>query len=289
VNPCVMCGAADFEDLYEKQGHSIRGCRACGLVQLNPLPAADALENLYHDPAYFESHQPGFGYGDYAGQEREYLATFGEDVRRIAGFLPAPASILDVGCGYGYFMQSAAAAGYDVWGTDLADRAVSAAKLRFPDTVFLGRLSEISELEARRFDAIFASHLIEHIPDPIPFVRDLAARLRPGGLVIFVTPNIRSLLARFSRSRWVSFKIPEHVTYYDPASIRRLMDTAGLETVAVDPAYQHYAVPFVARRLRELFDPVSRLVPRIEALPPLRHRIIRITSGSLRVIARKAD
>lgn len=287
MNPCVLCGAADFADRYRKQGYSIRACRACGLVQLNPLPAPEVLDSLYSDPAYFESDQSGRGYGDYADQEREYLATFGEDVRRIRDLLPPPASILDVGCGYGYFMQAAAAAGYDVWGSDVAERAVEAAKARFPDRVFLGRLGEIPQLDALRFDAIFASHLIEHIPDPVPFVLDLAARLSPGGLLIFVTPNIGSLLSRFSRSRWVSFKIPEHVTYYDPSTIRRLLSEAGLETAAVDPAYQHYAVPFVAHRLRELFDPLSRLLPRAEALPPFRHRIVRVTSGSLRAIGRK--
>jgi hypothetical protein len=109
--------------------------------------------------------------------------------------------------------------------------------------------------------------------------------LRPGGLIVLVTPNIKSLLARVSGSRWVSFKIPEHVSYYDPDTITELLRRTGFTVRAIDPAYQYYAVPFVASRLRELVHPVSRLIPPVERLPFLRTRRIRVTSGSMRVIA----
>ena len=132
---------------------------------------------------------------------------------------------------------------------------------------------------------IFASHLTEHITDPAAFLRIAARFLRPSGLVVMVTPNIRSLLARVSGPRWVSFKIPEHVSFYDPRTITDLLSGTGFTVSAIDPAYQYYALPFVTSRIRELLHPVSRLIPPVERLPFLRRRHLRVTSGSMRVLA----
>ncbi len=282
---CILCDGTEFADRYRKSAHHIRECRRCGLVQLHPLPSPGARASLYGD-AYFESEDSGVGYGDYAGQEREYLATFTDDVRRIAEFVPG-GSVLDVGCGYGYFLRAAAAAGYEPFGVDVSLRAVEMAARRFAGRVFEGTVDSIEALEGRHFDVIFASHVIEHLADPRAVVADLAGRLTDGGILVLITPNIRSMLARVSGSRWVSFKLPEHLAWYDPKTIARLVESAGLEAFAIDAASQYYLLPFVAQRVRELIRPVDKAIPRLEHLAPLRHRMIRVTSGSLRVIAGK--
>jgi SAM-dependent methyltransferase len=282
----MLCSGDAWRDRLCKDGHAIRECRLCGLVQLHPLPDASLCSALYGD-AYFESPAAGIGYGDYGAQEAEYLETFAEDLRRIAAFVGG-GSTLDVGCGYGYFLAAAEAAGFEAWGVDLAPLAVEVARRRFPGRVFAGSPADVAELARRRFDLVFASHVIEHVADPVGFLRDLAGRVSDSGVLVLVTPNVRSLLARVSGRRWVSFKVPEHLAYYSPATIRRLAAAAGLEVMAIDPAYQHYRLAFVAKRLRELVAPLDRLVPRIEERPVLRHRMVRVTSGSMRVIARPA-
>ena len=185
------------------------------------------------------------GYSEYEDQEQEYLATFREDVRRIREFVPS-GRILEVGCGYGYFLQCALDAGFDAYGIDLSPAAVKWAATRHPGRVFCGLLEEVPEIQDQKYDVIFGSHLIEHLTEPSEFLREAGRLLRPGGLVVMVTPNIKSLLARVSGSRWVSFKIPEHVSYYDPATITTLLNRTGYTVRAVDSAYQYYALPFVS-------------------------------------------
>lgn len=282
---CVLCGAGAFRDRHEIAGHAIRDCAACGLTQLDPMPPRALLDELYGDD-YFGSSQAGVGYGDYASQEEEYLATFADDVRRIRAFAPG-GSLLEVGCGFGFFLQQAAEASFEIWGIDASERAVAESARRFPGRVFRGAVGEVPELADRHFDVIFAAHLIEHISEPRPFVEDLAGRLAPGGHLVLVTPNVRSLLARVSGARWVSFKIPEHVVFYAPETIGRLLRNCGLEVRAVDPAYQFYRLPFLMQRVRELLRPADRLIPPFERWAPFRRRMLRVTSGSLRVIARR--
>ena len=282
---CVLCGGGAFRDRHEIAGHAIRDCEGCGLTQLQPMPPRALLDELYGDE-YFESGDAGVGYGDYASQEQEYLATFADDVRRIREFASG-GRLLEVGCGFGYFLEVAARAGFDVQGVDASPRAVAESSRRLPGRIFQGAVSEVPELEERRFDVIFASHLIEHISEPLPFVRDLATRLEPGGHLVLVTPNVKSWLARISGSRWVSFKIPEHVVFYAPDTIGRLLRECGLEVLAVDPAYQVYRLPFLMSRVRQLVRPADRLIPPFERWAPFRKRMLRVTSGSLRVVARR--
>jgi SAM-dependent methyltransferase len=285
---CILCGqTGSFRSRGEKGGYGIEECPACGLVQLVPTPTDETLRALYEGDAYFDG-EAGTGYSEYEDQEEEYLATFREDVRRIGQFMPG-GRILEVGCGYGYFLQCALDAGYDAYGIDLSPAAVKWANNRHPGRVFCGLLEEVPEIQDQQYDVIFGSHLIEHLTTPGDFLTSAARLLKPGGLMVLVTPNIKSLLSRVSGSRWVSFKIPEHVSYYDPGTITTLLGRSGYTVRTVDSAYQYYALPFISKRVRELLDPVSRVVPRVEQLPALRNRKLRVTSGSMRVIAAKND
>jgi SAM-dependent methyltransferase len=285
---CLACGGQELRLLYhlpDKGDARIVVCDACDLAQLEELPSPEEIEALYSD-GYFEGVGSDAGYEEYANQEKEYLATFDDDVNRIRDFI-TQGSVLDIGCGYGYFVRQALAAGFDAYGVDLSPDGIREAEKHAPGRVFRGTLDDVEALADRRFDVIFASHLIEHIPEPRPFVEALAERLNEGGIVMFVTPNIESWLARVSGRRWVSFKIPEHVAYYTPTTIGHLLEGAGLEVVAIDSAYQYYRLPFLMSKIRELVDPVGRLVPGFEHWAGMRDRMLRVTSGSLRVIARR--
>jgi SAM-dependent methyltransferase len=280
---CMMCDGEELESRYEKAGYEIRRCADCRLTQLYPLPSPEERISVYANH-YFGGGESGVGYEDYAGQEGEYLATFAEDVRRIQQFAPS-GSLLDVGCGYGYFAREALRSGYDAHGVDVSADAIRIAEKNLPGRVYQGAPSSVSELEHKRFNVIFASHVIEHIGEPHEFVADLVDRLEVDGVLVLVTPNVESLLARISGRRWVSFKVPEHVAYYSPRTISDLLERAGLRVLAVDSARQHYALPFLMGRIRDLIHPVGRLIPHFENTAALRSRSVRATSGSIRVIA----
>jgi 2-polyprenyl-3-methyl-5-hydroxy-6-metoxy-1,4-benzoquinol methylase len=284
---CILCGAdKPLTRRFDKGEYSVASCPDCALVQLVPTPSDATLAALYSGQ-YFGSDDAQSGYGDYASQEAEYLATFAEDVKTIQRYVRT-GDVLDVGCGYGYFMRVAHDAGLRPFGLDLSEAAVERASARFPGRVFRGTLSDSALPPEQKFDVIFASHVVEHITAPVEFMRSVVARLKPGGLVALVTPNIESLLSRVSGSRWVSFKIPEHVAYYSPATITRLIRRGGhFESISVKPAFQYYRLPFVAAKVRQLIQPVGRLVPPLEETRWLRDRVIRVTSGSLCAVARR--
>jgi hypothetical protein len=103
-----------------------------------------------------------------------------------------------------------------------------------------------------------------------------------------MTPNIRSLLARVSGARWVSFKVPEHVRYYSPRGIRLLLTAAGFDVLAVRGAGQYVTVAFFLERLRRLVPGPARLLARAAAAVGVESRVIFLTNGSIDVMARPA-
>src|SRR5207244_10526498 len=73
--------------------------------------------------------------------------------------------------------------------------------------------------------------LIKLLYKPLSFVKRLAGHTKPGGHIILATPDIGGVLRKAMGQRWPSFKIPEHVVYFDYSTLSSLMRQAGLDDV----------------------------------------------------------
>src|SRR5262249_30990860 len=69
-----------------------------------------------------------------------------------------------------------------------------------------------SALDGRTFDLVMLSHVIEHIYEPRSMIHMLLAVLKPGGVLVVVTPNASSYIARLSGRGWVMLRPTDHVS-----------------------------------------------------------------------------
>lgn len=125
-------------------------------------------------------------YRDYAAQNpKEKLAYYSGLVRAAAGSVPAP-RLLEIGCGPGFFLD-ALGPGWERFGTDISEWAVGEAKRRVP-----GASLQTAPAERIPFDGPFrvvaAFDVLEHLQDPEAVVSSIAAKLEPGGGLVFVVP-----------------------------------------------------------------------------------------------------
>src|SRR6266436_2123552 len=106
------------------------------------------------------------------------------------------------------------------------------------DGRFLGRVSERfapTELDCwapdRRFEAITAFHVLEHLEDPRAFVAHVARRLVPGGLLAVSVPNPDRWVLWWVREAWDY--PPHHLTRWTARSLRSLLEQQGFEVQEV--------------------------------------------------------
>ena len=87
-----------------------------------------------------------------------------------------------------------------------------------------------ADIAARRFDAIVAVNVVEHLPDDVAAVRTLAALLRPGGALLIYVPACPRVYGTLDEALG-------HHRRYTRASLQRLLAEAGL--IATAPRYMN--------------------------------------------------
>lgn len=115
-----------------------------------------------------------------------------EDMRARREKASADLTVLDVGCGTGIMITlPLASLGYRITGIDIDRASIETAcgVNPYPNATF--RHADTAALLAagERYDVVIASEVLEHLEDPLPFLRSLLALMDPGGILILTTPN----------------------------------------------------------------------------------------------------
>jgi SAM-dependent methyltransferase len=106
--------------------------------------------------------------------------------------------------------------------------------------------------------------VIEHVPDPRRLVREAHGLLRPGGLLLVVTPDVSSIAARAFGRRWWHYRIA-HVGYFSPGTLDLLLSASGFVLEGWRRPAWYFSVDYV-RMLAARLLPFLRWVPIPRAL-----------------------
>jgi 2-polyprenyl-6-hydroxyphenyl methylase/3-demethylubiquinone-9 3-methyltransferase len=147
---------------------------------------------------------------------------------------------LDVGCGAGLLAEPLARLGAQVTGLDASAELVAVARAHAKDAGLAidYRAGELAGLDDR-FDLITCMEVIEHVAEPAAFIRLLAERLAPDGLLILSTPNATAwsklLMITIAEA---SGQIPKGTHDFDkfiaPDRLQMLLTAAGLKCIDVE-------------------------------------------------------
>ncbi len=142
-----------------------------------------------------------------------------------------PATLLDIGCGDGAFLGKMARRGWRVAGVDFDPQAVAHAREVHGLDVAVGTAQSVLA-SGRKYGMVTASHVIEHVPDPVEFLRQSRQLLERGGRIVLRTPNSESFGHRRYGQAWRGLEPPRHLQLFSRASLSACADRAGLKVLA---------------------------------------------------------
>jgi SAM-dependent methyltransferase len=238
VKACPVCGSRRLEPKFDVRQitddplHSyalelgasvatIVACRECAFLFKSTRPSAAYLHQHYTESS--ESYLKSIAEDD---------AEFREDFRVARQLLhhafPRGGSILDVGCASGFFLESLGQS-WNRHGIELFRLAVERSRSR-PGLVVHERDLASAGFAKETFDVVCSFDVIEHLPNPMPIFQEARRILKPGGWLLLGTGNSGSLAARMAGSRWTYLCIPEHLSFFNPRSLRKGLTQAGFSS-----------------------------------------------------------
>ena len=251
---CAICGAgAPAKELYaanfdvdditparfsarrlpDRVHYRMVRCMNCGLVRSDPVLDEATLAHLYAESTF-----------DYEAETANLKATYGRYLAKLQSFSNHQDSLLEIGCGDGFFLEQALAQGYTtVRGVEPSESAIRDASPRVRDQIVCDVMRP-GLFKDGQFDAVCLFQVFDHVPHPEAVLEACRAALRPGGLILCLNHNAESVSAHVMRERSPIIDI-EHTYLYSPATMRRIFTAGGFKVLRQGPVSNKYSLGYI--------------------------------------------
>jgi len=226
ADPC-QCGETAASRLMRASLRSsglIVRCKNCALVRTDPRPStADLAVGLYDEDrtAYYDMNAANFRAGATLVLSRLFAQ---QTVHRL----------LDVGCGPGTFVASAREMGIEAHGIEVNANDVAYCAARgLGDSVHRLDLDAAASMLGT-FDGAVMNHVLEHVDDPVKFLRTVGGLLEPGAHLVVAVPDYGSLSRVLLRQYWYGLQPTTHLFHFERESLARVIIDAGFELRSIE-------------------------------------------------------
>jgi 2-polyprenyl-3-methyl-5-hydroxy-6-metoxy-1,4-benzoquinol methylase len=249
---CTNCAAAELRTVVVRRGLTVRRCGECGVAkgQLtnDPQDVPDARA-IATSPDHFSFVTEN--YDSLVNENSVLLRNRMSTYDRVLG--KSPATWLEVGPGSGAFGEALVRYGSYWLGVEI-EPEMAKRSIGLGQNVIEANFSELTPSslanpemvdENGGFDVVYSTQVMEHVPNPEPFLRTALSVLRPGGIVHIDVPNHNGLTGTIRKmNKWSSgygeIVPPHHMLAYDKTALTRLLKRNGFEVVDVSTyAYNH--------------------------------------------------
>ena len=262
--------------LPDRLHYRIVCCKVCGLVRSDPIIDSQTLEQLYG-----ESTQT-------YDQELDNLrVTYVKYLSRAGKWITQKNSLLEIGCGSGFFLTEALNQGFlSVRGVEPSREAVEKAKLG-KNAQIICDVMRPNLFDPQSFDIVCMFQVFDHLPNPNELLEECYKLLKPGGVVLILNHDVGSFSAKMLGANSPIIDI-EHTYLYSKNTIRKIVSKHGFDVLEVGSVVNTYSfsylihlIPLPIQMKKKLLDFFNK--SRIGFLK------MSIRLGNLYMIARKPE
>lgn len=224
VANCDLCGNETFASVFGSNGWHLVRCTNCSLVMVSPRETADAMQ-AYYAADFYDDHA---AYG--SAQLKSPRVDDFKIARELSALadtleLPRTRRSLDIGCGFGRFVEAMRQRQWDAIGLEPSHRASTAAA-DAGRRVVQGTLESIA-FESASFAAVTAFHVLEHVHYPSVFLERCRELLVRDGLLTIEVPDFGCPASRIAGPNWKHLHAEEHLHQFTRRTLSAMVERSG--------------------------------------------------------------
>ena len=231
---CVACGETRSTHQFDKTGFAYSECEDCGTLYQSPRPHISAFEAFYRQSKSSRYWAEVF-FPAVAEIRREKI--FRPRVERLAGLCDDEGlnveRLIDVGAGYGIFLEEWRARFPHTQLTAIEPSTSLAQECRSKGFAVVEDIVENVVGYDNSADLVTCFEVLEHVYDPLDFVRVLKGLARPGAYVFVSTLGIDGFDLQVLREKSSQISPPHHINFLSVRGFERLFERAGMVNTTV--------------------------------------------------------
>jgi SAM-dependent methyltransferase len=232
--PCVGCGSNRHKPEFEKNGFTYVTCTGCGSLFQSPRPPITTFESFYRDSTSGRYWAEVF-FPAVAEARRERI--FKPRAEKLSALCTQEGimvdSVIDVGAGYGILLDEWRRLHPHAHLVAIEPSEVLARECRAKDLEVVEDIAENVTGYSGYADLVVCFEVLEHVYDPLAFIRTLSNLARPGGYVFVSTLGVDGFDIQVLWNKSNSIFPPHHINFLSVAGFYSLYGRAGLVDVDV--------------------------------------------------------
>ncbi|HNP18394.1 MAG TPA: class I SAM-dependent methyltransferase [Fulvivirga sp.] len=253
LEQCPACGNTTFRNhiickdyTVSQEEFAIVQCDKCNLQFTNPRPDKLNLGKYYQSEDYISHADKTFGLTDiiYKLVRRFTL----QQKLKLVSNLNTSKTMLDYGCGTGYFLKEGQKAKWTIAGIEPNEKARMIANQQLN-----GIVEESLDLipTDNKFGIISLWHVLEHVFDLNTTIEQLVTHLDKNGFMVVAVPNPLSYDATYYKKYWAAYDLPRHLYHFTPDTLKVVAKKHGLKIVDVIPMkFDAYYVSLLSEKYK---------------------------------------
>lgn len=222
---CSVCGETATPQSFTLRHYQIFACPQCNLrFAPEAFDVPVDYDDVYASKRYYvEQVKPVSNVPKNLNRFVNKYRLFFETVSKESGV-----QLLDIGCGVGRFCHAAESQGWQVTGIEISTNAADIAKKFATFPIINATLTDLIK-QQQQFDVATAFEVLEHLTDPVGFLRQARQVVKPGGQLYCSVPNWDCrLVQQATRYDWVP---PIHLNFFTEQALQWAATAAGFQNI----------------------------------------------------------